>query len=47
MAEYSRNITDAELEAIKETGGVVGIMAYPPYLRRFSAVSAGLKMMET
>ena len=25
---------DAELEAIKETGGVVGIMAYPPYLLR-------------
>jgi membrane dipeptidase len=34
VADYSRNITAAGLEAIKETGGVVGVMAYPPYLLR-------------
>jgi membrane dipeptidase len=34
VANYSRNVTDAELVAIKETGGVIGIMAYPSYLLR-------------
>jgi membrane dipeptidase len=31
-ARYSRNISDKALQAIKSTDGVVGIMAYPPYL---------------
>jgi len=34
LADYERNATDAELKAIASTGGVVGIMAYMPYLRR-------------
>ena len=34
LADYERNITDAELKAIAATGGVVGIMLYAPYLRR-------------
>jgi membrane dipeptidase len=35
-ARYSRNISDKALHAIKSTGGVVGIMAYPPYLNNAS-----------
>ena len=33
LARYARNITDEELIAIRNTGGVVGIMGYGPYLR--------------
>ena len=31
-ALHARNISDRALRAIKSTGGVVGVMAYPPYL---------------
>jgi len=34
LANFERNASDAELKAIASTGGVVGIMAYAPYLRR-------------
>lgn len=34
IADYARNITDAEIKAIRDTGGVVGVMAYAPYLIR-------------
>jgi len=33
LARYSRNATDKKMLAVKETGGVVGVMAYGPYLR--------------
>jgi len=34
LADFERNASDKELKAIASTGGVVGIMAYAPYLRR-------------
>lgn len=34
LANYGRNITDKAIRAIADTGGVVGVMAYAPYLRR-------------
>ena len=34
IAPYDRNMTDREVRAIAATGGVVGVMAYVPYLRR-------------
>jgi membrane dipeptidase len=34
FANYSRNITDAEIRAIRDAGGVVGVMCYVPYVRR-------------
>ena len=34
LANYARNITDAEIRAIRDTGGVVGVMCYAPYLLR-------------
>ena len=33
LARYARNATDEKLIAVKETGGVVGVMGYGPYLR--------------
>lgn len=33
LARYGRNATDEKLLAVKQTGGVVGVMAYGPYLR--------------
>lgn len=34
LADHPRNLTDAELRAIAETGGVVGVNFHAPYLRR-------------
>lgn len=34
IASYSRNVTNAEIRGIRDTGGVVGVMAYAPFLRR-------------
>lgn len=33
LARYARNATAEKMLAVKETGGVVGVMAYGPYLR--------------
>ncbi len=33
LARYARNATDEKMLAVRETGGVVGVMGYGPYLR--------------
>jgi membrane dipeptidase len=33
LARYARNATDEKMLAVKNTGGVVGVMGYGPYLR--------------